>query len=179
MGLFATGLVFFACGVAATLGFQYARKSTPTADIAFAPPEVPSAAFDDFRKQTGELKTRYALSDAQLSWVVFRHGFSGFFEPLMKKASAVTGTNYSSTAWGDANTLSIAGQENRTLGPRTNAQLAVLDTRGAKLLGTVDLGTAAMEDLDFLVFAPNEIRQFGMSNVYGVKYGRTASAPSQ
>ena len=130
---------------------------------------LPSEIRGDFAATLRSFSKKHALTEQQLAWLVFQHGFSGFSRPIMEKGAVVVGRNYFSTSRGNDNIVTF-GSETIRAGSRDANQLLVIDSSRQRILGSVALPTASsISDLEFLLFTPADIRQFSMSTVFGVR----------
>lgn len=160
-------IIFLLAGFFICLAVQHVLEwkrldASPLAWHALSP-----AIRDDFAVTIRSFSQKHALTEPQLGWLVFQHGFSGFSRPIMEKGGVVVGRNYFSTSRGSRNVVTI-GNETVHAGSRESAQLVIIDSGAQKILGTVGLSPASsINDLEFLVFTPSEIRQFGMNTASG------------
>lgn len=166
-------LISVSVGIVSTITYQkYLLWSRLHGTANVIPQESPSAAEQEMKNALDQVRTRHALTQEQLAWLIFKNGFHGFFAPFFKKGSVVLGGGYTSRSYGDNNYISF-DSDDKIIGQRSQSQLLLIDKKRQDIVGTVNLPASGnLENIEFLIFTPDEIRQFSMGSVFGIKFKR-------
>ena len=168
-------LLFFVLGLGAALVVRRLMEWGNTLGLAATVSEVELApAIADFNEKISGLRKKHSLSDRQIGWILFQHGFGGQFTVLPRKGGSLVGSGYQVKAIGNDNQVWMAGElEGTKVGPRDRRQLVVIDTIGKRIVSVTELPRGVdVEKLDFVMFSDSDIRQFGLKNAVSAIYKR-------